>query len=125
MAAWSSAARNDEAAVGARPRAQSQARPRPAARQRRVAGGIVWIVILGVLLAGVVAMNVAVLRLNIGLDRLGRERANLIAQNDALAAQLSSAAAAPKIQALARTKLGYVPAPSTQTSYVELGPRAR
>ncbi len=123
MAAWSSAARNDEAAVRARPRAQP--RSRPAVKQRRVAGGIVWIVILGVLLAGVVAMNVAVLRLNMGLDHLGRERANLIAQNDALAAQLSSAAAAPKIEALARAKLGYVPAPSTETTYVELGPRAR
>jgi len=124
MAAWSSAARNDEA-VRARPRAQSQARPRPAVKQRRVAGGIVWIVVLGVLLAGVVAMNVAVLRLNMGLDRLGRERASLIQQNDALAAQLSSAAAAPKIQALAQAKLGYVPAPSAQTTYVELGPRAK
>ena len=124
MAAWSSAARNDEA-VRARPRAQSQARPRPAVKQRRVTGGIVWIVVLGVLLAGVVAMNVAVLRLNMGLDRLGRERASLIQQNDALAAQLSSAAAAPKIQALAQAKLGYVPAPSAQTTYVELGPRAK
>ncbi|HVN60108.1 MAG TPA: hypothetical protein VMT59_02525 [Gaiellaceae bacterium] len=124
MAAWSSAARNDEA-VRARPRAQSQARPRPAVKQRRVAGGIVWIVVLGVLLAGVVAMNVAVLRLNMGLDRLGRERASLIQQNDALVAQLSSAAAAPKIQALAQAKLGYVPAPSTQTTYVELGPHAK
>ena len=123
MAAWSSAARNADTAVGARPRVQS--RPRPVVRQRRVAGGIVWIVLLGVLLAGVVAMNVAVLRLNMGLDRLGRERAGLIAANDALAAQLSSAAAAPKIQALARVKLGYVPAPSTETTYVELGPRAR
>ena len=122
MAAWSSTARADTV-VPARPRAQ--ARPRPAARQRRVAGGIVWIVVLGVLLAGVVAMNVAVLRLNMGLDRLGRERAGLIAENDALASQLSSAAAAPKIQALARVKLGYVPAPSTDTTYVELGPRAR
>jgi len=124
MAAWSSAARNDEA-LRARPRAQSQARPRPAVKQRRVTGGIVWIVVLGVLLAGVVAMNVAVLRLNMGLDRLGRERASLIQQNDALAAQLSSAAAAPKIQALAQAKLGYVPAPSAQTTYVELGPRAK
>jgi hypothetical protein len=123
MAAWSSAAPNETPAVRPRPRAQP--RPRPAVKQRRVAGGIVWIAVLGVLLAGVVAMNVAVLRLNIGLDRLGRERANLIAQNDALAAQLSSAAAAPKIQALARVKLGYVPAPSTDTSYVELGPRAK
>ena len=124
MAAWSSAARSDEA-VQARPRAQAKSRQRPVARQRRVAGGIVWIVVLGILLAGVVAMNVAVLRLNMGLDRLGRERASLIQQNDALAAQLSSAAAAPKIQALAQAKLGYVPAPSTQTSYVELGPHAK
>jgi hypothetical protein len=123
MAAWSSAARNEEAAVQARPRAPS--RPRPAARERRVTGGIVWIVLLGVLLAGIVAMNVAVLRLNMGLDRLGRERAGLLAENDALAAQLSSAAAAPKIQALARVKLGYVAAPSDETTYVELGPRAR
>lgn len=123
MAAWSGAARNAETAVRERPRAQP--RPRPAVRQRRVAGGIVWIVLLGVLLAGVVAMNVAVLRLNMGLDHLGRERAGLIAENDALAAQLSSAAAAPKIQALAQAKLGYVPAPSTDTTYVELGLRAR
>jgi hypothetical protein len=123
LASWSSAARNADIAAQERPRAQS--RPRPVVRERRVAGGIVWIVVLGVLLAGVVAMNVAVLRLNMGLDRLGRERAGLIAENDALAAQLSSAAAAPEIQSLARVKLGYVPAPSTDTSYVELGPRAR
>jgi hypothetical protein len=123
MAAWSSAAPSETPAVRTRPRAQPKARP--AAKQRRVAGGIVWIALLGVLLAGVVAMNVAVLRLNMGLDKTGRERANLIAENDALAAQLSSAAAAPKIQALARVKLGYLPAPSTDTTYVELGPRAK
>ena len=123
MAAWTSAARNEETAVRVQPR--PRARPRTAVGQRRVAGGIVWIVVLGVLLAGVVAMNVAVLRLNMGLDRLGRERAGLIAENDALAAQLSSAAAAPKIQALAQAQLGYVPAPPSSTTYVELGPRAR
>lgn len=123
MAAWSTAARTEAPAVRVRPRAAP--RPRPAVRQRRVAGGIVWIVALGVLLAGVVAMNVAVLQLNMRLDRLGRARAGLIAENDALAAQLSSAAAAPKIQALAKLRLGYVPAPLSDTTYVELGPRAR
>ena len=43
MAAWSSAARNEETAV-VRARPRPQARPRPAARERRIAGGVVWIV---------------------------------------------------------------------------------
>ena len=39
-----------------------------AAGQRRLAGGVAWIVIVAALLAGVVAVNVAVLQLNLGLD---------------------------------------------------------
>ena len=80
-----------------------------------------WICVLAVLLAGVVALNVAVLRLNVGLDELGRERADLRAENARLAAQLSSAAAAPRIQERARTRLGLVPARPEQTFYVDLG----
>jgi cell division protein FtsL len=89
-------------------------------RQRRVAGGVVWIGIVAVLLAGVVALNVAVLRLNMQLDRLGRERADLRAQNAALSVQLSSQASAPRIQRLAAKRLGFVQATSDQTSYVTL-----
>jgi cell division protein FtsL len=85
-----------------------------------VAGGVVWIGIIGALLAGVVAMNVAVLRLNIKLDRLGRERADLRAQNAALSVQLSSAASAPRIQGLAAKRLGYVQATPDQTSYLTI-----
>ena len=44
----------------------------PVERRPRVAGGVVWIAVIGVLLAGVVFMNVAVLRLNISLDQVGR-----------------------------------------------------
>ena len=79
-----------------------------------------WIAVLAILLAGVVAMNVAVLRLNMTLDRLGRERAQLRADNAALFSQLSSAAATGRIQQLAARRLGYVPATSEQTSYVQL-----
>jgi cell division protein FtsL len=79
-----------------------------------------WIAIVAGLLAGVVAMNVAVLRLNMKLDRLGRESADLRAENAALSVQISSAASAPRIQGLAAKRLGYVQATPDQTSYVTL-----
>jgi cell division protein FtsL len=92
--------------------------PLVAKRERRVTGGVLWIAVVAILLAGVVATNVAVLRLNMTLDRLGRERADLRAQNAALASQLSSAAAAPRIQNIAARRLGLVQA--EQTTYVNL-----
>jgi cell division protein FtsL len=78
-----------------------------------------------VLLTGVVALNVAVLRLNVRLDKLSVERTRLHAENQALASQISTAAGSPRIQALARNKYGLVPANSAETTYVQLGPRAR
>jgi cell division protein FtsL len=118
MAAWTAAARAERApAQRARPRAVS--RPRA---QRRVTGGVLWIAVLAVLLAGVVAMNVAVLRLNMTLDRLGRERADLRAANSELTSRISSNAAAPRIEAIAARRLGLVPATPDQTSYVRIGP---
>ncbi len=123
MAAWS-AATPVEAPVRPR-RAAPRPRPRSRAHRRRVSSGVLWIVVFGVLLTGVVAINVAVLQLNIRLDKLGRERASLRAENAALASQLSAAAAAPRIQALAARRLGLVQAPAQDTTYVELGRRAR
>src|SRR6266576_2092791 len=114
MAAWAAAARAEETA------APPRTRPRVAKRERRVTGGVFWIGVVAVLLAGVVAMNVAVLRLNMKLDRLGRERADLRAENAALSVQLSSAASAPRIQGLAAKRLGYVQATPDQTSYLTL-----
>jgi cell division protein FtsL len=108
------------AAEAERPQPRPRPAPRAVKRQRRVAGGVVWIGIVAVLLAGVVALNVAVLRLNMQLDRLGRERADLRAQNAALSVQLSSQASAPRIQRLAAKRLGFVQATSDQTSYVTL-----
>jgi cell division protein FtsL len=102
------------------PRPRPRTAPRRAPRQRRVAGGVFWIGIVAALLAGVVATNVALLRQNMKLDQLGRERADLRAQNAALSVQLSSAASAPRIQGLAAKRLGLVQATPDQTSYVTL-----
>jgi hypothetical protein len=88
-------------------------------------GGVVWIAVLAALLAGVVALNVAVLQLNVKLDRLGEERANLRAGNAALDSQLASGAATPQIEALAQRRLGLVPAEPEQTTYVQLPPTAK
>jgi cell division protein FtsL len=101
-------------------RPQPRQRPRVVRRERRVTGGVIWIALVAGLLAGVVAMNVAVLRLNMQLDRLGRERADLRAQNAALSVQLSSAASAPRIEGIAARRLGLVQATPDQTSYVRL-----
>jgi cell division protein FtsL len=87
-----------------------------------MAGGLAWIVVSAVLLTGVVALNVVVLRLNVQLDRAGRDRANLRAQNQLLQAEVSSAAASTRIQGLARAR-GFVPA--LETTYVELGRTGR
>src|SRR6266496_2234926 len=109
-------------AAEAEPPQQRRPRPAPRAvrRERRVAGGVFWIGVVAVLLAGDVALNVAVLRLNMKLDHLGRQRANLRAENAALSVQISSAASAPRIQGLAAKRLGLVQATPDQTSYVKL-----
>ena len=94
--------------------------PRRRAATRRLTGGIVWISIFAVLLTGVVALNVAVLRVNMNVSKLDKQELQLRAENQALASQVSSAASAGRIEATAN-KLGLVPAPGTDTSYIELG----
>jgi cell division protein FtsL len=117
VAAWAAARAEETVAV---PR--SRPRPRAVKRERRVTGGVFWIGMVATLLAGVVATNVAVLRLNMKLDHLGRERADLRAQNAELSARLSSAASAPRIQKLAANRLGLVQATPEQTHYYTVRP---
>lgn len=121
MAAWAS-----NAAVAApaparkakpRPRAAQKARP----RKRGLLGGVAWIVGLAALLGGIVALNVAVLQLNVRLDRQADRKAELRARNDVLSAQLSRAVSAPQVAAVAHRRLGLVPAPADEIAYVELG----
>jgi cell division protein FtsL len=111
------------ASASAEARLAPARKPRPAPRpraRRHVPSGVVWIVVFGILLAGVVAVNVAVLQSNIRLDKLGQERANLRAENAALQSQVSAAAAGPRIAGLAARRLGLEQATSDQTTYVEI-----
>lgn len=81
---------------------------------------MVSIVLFAVLLSGVVAVNVAVLRLNLELDRAGQERSELKADIAGLRAQLSSASATARIERLARKELGLVEADPETTVYLRL-----
>jgi hypothetical protein len=83
-------------------------------------GGVVWIVAVGALLAGVVAVNVLVLRLNVELDDLRRTRAELKAEIATTRAQLSSASSNATIENEAANKLGLVEADPNATTYLRL-----
>lgn len=117
MASWSVATAHVEPPIVA-PRRRTRVVARGRASVLR--SGVTWIVVLATLLAGVVALNVAVLQLNVRFDQLGRERAQLRADNDALQSKLSSSNASPRIQSLARRKLGLVSPPPDTTTFVDL-----
>jgi len=130
MASWHAAAAPAPARAPARKRPRTRdldhkpARPAPRRRVKAkakagVAGGLAWIIVAGVLLAGIVALNVAVLRLNIRLDHMNNESQQLQAENAALGAKLSGAVSSPRIQALAKAR-GFVPADPTTIGYVDL-----
>jgi cell division protein FtsL len=98
------------------PRARSQ----PRGRTWALGGGVFWILLLAVLLAGVVAVNVAVLRLNLQLDEAGRERSELKTDISRLRSEISSAAATTRIERLARGELGLVEVEPEDTTYIQL-----
>lgn len=90
---------------------------------RVLGGGVLWIVLFACVLAGVVAVNVAVLRLNLALDSTSQERAQLKADIAGIRAGLSSAAATARIERAARDDLGLVQADPDTMIYVTLGPK--
>jgi cell division protein FtsL len=105
------------ATARALPAARPRTRPKPQPRakrkvepRRRVAGGVVWIGVVAALLAGVVALNVAVLRLNVRLDDTQRERNQLRADNAQLSTEIAAKAASGRIVGLASGQLGLRPA---------------
>ena len=73
-----------------------------------------------VLLAGVVAVNVTVLRLNVQLDRAGLERTELRADIARLRSQLSSASATSRVDRLAQKELGLIQADADGMIFVRL-----
>lgn len=102
-------------ALPAPARSRTRPKPRPRAKRRveprrRVAGGVVWIGLVAALLAGVVALNVAVLRLNVRLDQTQRERNQLRADNAQLSTEIAARAASGRIVGLASGQLGLRPA---------------
>ena len=122
MASWAGTARVETPTVTRqRPRTKPRTAPKRRARTRPF-GGVVWIVLLAVLLAGVVAVNVAVLQLNVRLDELGRERIELQGETKRLSSQLSSASATARIESQAKSKLGLVQADPELTYHVQLPP---
>ena len=123
MASWAGAERVEASRV-ARPRRRTATRSAIRAKARPF-GGVVWIVVLAVLLAGIVAVNVAVLQLNVRLDELGRERVQLRADTKRLSSQLSSASANARIESDARTKLGLVRPDPELTFHVQLAQPGR
>lgn len=101
-------------AQAARPRARARAKP------KLLGGGVLWILVFAALLAGVVAVNVTVLRLNLQLDRAEGERSELKADIARLRAELSSASASARIERLAQKELGLVRADPDTTIFVDL-----
>ena len=92
------------------------------ARRGSFSSGVLWIAVIGGLLAGIVAINVLVLRLNVELDELRRTRAELKAEIATTRAQLSSASAKSRIESEATMKLGLVEADPNETTHLRLEP---
>ena len=111
-------ARKRRAPEGPAPRSRTRSRRR--AGQLRLRGHIVWMTAFALLLAGVVAVNVAVLRAHVAVTKLQNEQAQLQAQNETLSEKLSAASSAPAVVAAAH-RLGLVEAPDSATSYLDLG----
>ncbi|HET7450915.1 MAG TPA: hypothetical protein VFJ78_09970 [Gaiellaceae bacterium] len=98
----------------------SRPRVRSRARKARARGGILWIAIGGILLAGVVFVNVAVLQLNLRLDSANAERSKLLADNAALQTQYSRLISSPRITASAKKQFGLVYRDPSEYVYVDL-----
>ena len=74
----------------------------------------------GILLAGVVFVNVAVLQLNLRLDSANADRSKLLAENAALQTQYSRLNSTPNITASAKKQFGLVYRDPSEYVYVDL-----
>ena len=97
----------------ARPRVVAAPTPRRVASgvAGRLLGGRAWIACTGLLLAGVVAANVAVLQLNGTIAQTGKRSAELKRENAALRGQLAKLGSTERIQKAAADDGLVLPAP--------------
>ena len=102
---------------------RSRAAERERAAPRVLGGGVLWIVAFAALLAGVVAVNVAVLRLNLQLDGVASDDTQLKADIADLRSELSNKAATYQIERRAKNDLGLVQADPSRTTFVQLPAR--
>ncbi len=109
-----------QAATVAQPVAPPRPRQRRRARARHSRGGILWIAVGGILLAGVVFVNVAVLQLNLRLDSANADRSKLLGDNAALQTQYARLMSSPRISAAATKRLGLQYEDPSQYVYVDL-----
>jgi hypothetical protein len=94
----------------------------PRARRRAVEWrGVLWIGVVAALLAGVVALNVAVLRLNVQLEGIDQERARLRAEKAELVSRLAGELTSSRVYDRATLELGLVRVDASETRYVDLG----
>ena len=103
-----------------RPRPAPKARAKARRRPRRLTGGIVWISAFAILLVGVVALNVAVLRTNVAVDKLDKQQLQLQAHIAALTSQVSSASASLRIEHAAK-RFGLLPAQESREQRPQSG----
>ena len=109
-----------QAAAVAEPLARPKPRQKARVKRARARGGILWIAVGGILLAGVVFVNVAVLQLNLRLDSANAQRTKLIAQNANLQTQYSRLISSPRVYAAATARLGLQYEDPSQYGYLDL-----
>jgi len=106
-------------------RAAAPAKAKPKGQQRlqrnfRVRGSLVFMVVFALMLVGVVAVNVAVLRAHVSVNDLDQKITHIQQENATLASRLASATAPPRIQDAAR-RAGLIPAPGLDMTLVDMG----
>ena len=93
------------------PRERSPSARRPRARRGpRIGRSVMWIGVVGALLAGIVALNVAVLQLRVERGQIGSQIAKIRAENEGLRAELSTAASVSRVEDVGRSQFGLVDA---------------
>jgi cell division protein FtsL len=90
----------------------------------RIIRGRVWIPLLGVLLAGIVAMQVEVLKLNAGIGRSLERSSSLQGQNELLRASVARLSDEQRIERIAAAQMGMVMPAPTQLRFVHSGARS-